>query len=509
MDIRQVKEKIESHNLTTVIVWLLVIVGIILRLKCYFFNQSFWLDECSLGVNINSAKNYSDFFKPLVLWQCAPPFFMIVCKALLDISHQAGHIHCQDLILRLFPCLCSILSLPLFVLFVQKVTNNRYFLWTSVAMLSFNKCAINYSQQFKQYSCEMMFALILLLSFYSIKDIRKISVRKLSFFVLIFILSMWFSNSAILILFVGYSLLFFRIIREKYANKTKLAILLIPMFLNLIIYYFLYFRRVYNALYDYMFEYWKFSIPSFFTFSDFFPLFTAKMQGIIEFSCQPLLIIFLLANLFIFFIKQEFDKSAKFLIILPIILCIISSFLCVYPFEARLVLFLLPLFVMIYSQISLMIKPSKFATMLLLVSFVIIAAKNLSIPAQTLVNEANEVRNFRKYSQFVVDKKISYDKLIMGTTDQAYYYLSDYFKGNRPLLEENIFENFENSEFPKFEKTMPLGEYWLIFPEYADNTDFNLSIKKYIITNPNLKILKIWEDEKNKKSFIIKFEKVN
>ncbi len=69
--------------------------------------------------------------------------------------------------------------------------------------------------------------------------------------------------------------------------------------------------------------------------------------------------------------------------------------------------------------------------------------------------------------------------------------LSDYFKGNRPLLEENIFENFENSEFSKFEKTMPIGEYWLIFPEYTDNKDFNLSIKKYIITSQNLKILKI------------------
>lgn len=40
---------IKKINLTYLITGLIILCGIILRLKVYFYNQSFWLDECSLG----------------------------------------------------------------------------------------------------------------------------------------------------------------------------------------------------------------------------------------------------------------------------------------------------------------------------------------------------------------------------------------------------------------------------------------------------------------------------
>ena len=47
-----VLEKLKKINLTYLITGLIILCGIILRLKVYFYNESFWIDECSLGTNI-------------------------------------------------------------------------------------------------------------------------------------------------------------------------------------------------------------------------------------------------------------------------------------------------------------------------------------------------------------------------------------------------------------------------------------------------------------------------
>lgn len=150
----------------------------------YFYNQSFWLDECSLGFNILHRSYFFKLFKALDLYQVAPPFFMVTCKFLLNISHQVNNFYTKDLVLRLFPCICSIVSLPLFAILVQKMFKNKYFTWISTAMLVFNPAAINYTQELKQYSCEMMFTIILLLAFLSL-DIKNICYKKLALYSLL------------------------------------------------------------------------------------------------------------------------------------------------------------------------------------------------------------------------------------------------------------------------------------------------------------------------------------
>ena len=230
MNIVKIKNYIKSINVTTFVLWALVLVGVILRVKAYSFNPSFWLDECMLGFNINEiGSNYLKYFKPLELNQCAPSMFLITCRIILDISHQAGHFYNQDLMLRLFPFLCSVVSLPLFATFLSKISTNRYFMWTTIAMLAFNKSAINYSVEFKQYSCEMMFTLILMLIFNSL-NLKEISYKKLGMYVSIFVLSMWFSSSAVLILFVGYLLLAYDVFKDKIFDKVNLSQSLQPHF---------------------------------------------------------------------------------------------------------------------------------------------------------------------------------------------------------------------------------------------------------------------------------------
>lgn len=100
-----------------------------------------------------------------------------------------------------------------------------------------------------------------------------------------------------------------------------------------------------------MYNYWSESVPSFLSISNFNTMLAAKMQCLINVCIiQKFLLIFLAFNLFIFFWIKENIKNRLFLHLAPIFFLIGGSFLCIYPFEERLILFALPLFIMLYTQ---------------------------------------------------------------------------------------------------------------------------------------------------------------
>src|SRR3990172_8968599 len=76
--------------------WGIVLLGIILRLRQYLVDRSFWADEASLAVNI-ADRNYSELLGLLDYQQAAPVGFLYVEKTLITVFGN------HDYVLRLFP----------------------------------------------------------------------------------------------------------------------------------------------------------------------------------------------------------------------------------------------------------------------------------------------------------------------------------------------------------------------------------------------------------------------
>ena len=494
-------EKLKNINLTYLITGLIILCGIILRLKVYFYNESFWIDECSLGTNI-LEKSYLQLFKPLDYCQVASPFFLVVSKLLLDLSHQINNIDTRDLILRLFPCICSIASLPLFAVLVNKMFNNRYFSWISVAILAFNPTAINYAQEFKQYSCEMMFSIILLLTFVSL-DIKTVSYKKLALYSLIFTIAPWFSSSAWFVMAAGFLVIIIDMIKDKYFDKAKIAILFIPLIANFLVWDLLYYKPVNKALYNYMLNYWTNKLPAFLTFDNFSKMFVDKMQNLISFPYPKYLFVFLFLNLIIFFTTKEYRNKCYTLI--PILLCITASFLEHYPFEQRLILFLLPMFIIIYCQPIFIFKNTKITTISLII---ILIFTSLNITTHSSKKYVMYKSSARELFKILKNENPSLTNVIRSNT-RHYDYYSFKQTDNTAFCDEEI-NKIEKSSIPEKIQNAKTGDYWLyiVRENRKTHTTYSGPIKTMLYNDTHLKVIKAWTAPYDENIYLIHFKKI-
>ena len=85
-------------------IWLLIAVGIVLRLRQYLFNRSLWVDEAALASSIVS-RSYPDLFKTLDYGLSAPFGFLVSSKFVVDIFGN------NEFALRLIPLISGILAI--------------------------------------------------------------------------------------------------------------------------------------------------------------------------------------------------------------------------------------------------------------------------------------------------------------------------------------------------------------------------------------------------------------
>ncbi|HEY9153183.1 MAG TPA: glycosyltransferase family 39 protein, partial [Anaerolineales bacterium] len=133
--------------------WLLVVLGVVLRLRQYLADRSLWHDEANLAINLVN-RTFSGLTLPLDYQQGAPIGFLFIEKSILLLLGN------KDYILRSFPLFSGLLSLILIRLIVR-----RYFGATglfAVLIFAISWPLIYYSSELKQYSSDAMFALLLI-----------------------------------------------------------------------------------------------------------------------------------------------------------------------------------------------------------------------------------------------------------------------------------------------------------------------------------------------------------
>ena len=503
MNFSGIKDRLKSLY---IIEFTLVIIGIILRIKLYLYNNSFFIDECTLGYNI-ITKKYFELFLPLDIYQSAPPLFLVISKFILDISHQTGNIYTQDLALRVFPLCSSIVALPLFAIFLNKISNNKIFIWLCLAILSLNHCAIEYGAQFKQYSTELMFTLILLLTFFHF-DINKLTKKTSIIYSIILCISIWLSNMSLVLLGTGALYFSFKSFSKEYredikSNLRNLSIIGILFILNAIIYYFCYFKGQINSeTYAYMHHFWTNLIPGFFTLDNFSQIYTETLREYIEINIIPLFQFTLFNVIIFFFVNKKFDLKTKFFIAVPILISIIACFLHIYPFSRKFTLFLIPLFLIVYFQFIYMIVENNFTKLLAIIILAMMTITRFQLPISSVIFNKNPIRNT---VDFIIKNKIPANKVIFSSQKcNIYYYTSTIYSQEQPLLYDIIWRPFKDSKIPQLIKDAQIGDYYIFAPFNDIYADYNTNLIK-CLNNKHIKILDTYsyKDYKNEEWFYI------
>lgn len=150
---RRPTSKVIVRLLTTI----LVILGLVSRAFIYLSNGSLGSDEAKLAINL-IEKNWAELFAPLSYNQAAPVGFLILQKF---VTTTLGP---TEWSLRLVPFTASIASLVASVVLMKRVLKTPGFLF-GIAAISVGEFVISQASNAKQYSTDILVALLLTIEF--------------------------------------------------------------------------------------------------------------------------------------------------------------------------------------------------------------------------------------------------------------------------------------------------------------------------------------------------------
>ena len=339
-------DHINAKHKSKYLIWLLAGIGIAERLFQYFVNRSLWVDEAALASNILN-RSYSELLEPLNYIQCAPIGFLMTEKFFVELIGK------NEYALRLFPLICGIFSIFLFIPICKNILSEKAAI-IAVSLFAISKHLIYFSTEAKQYSCEAMFALIMLaITFHIIS--HGFSKSNLSLLAVAGAVSLWFSFPAVFVLGgIGFGLSF------MYLNQKniKKIYLLIPVFslwavsfaanYIFILSKFPHGSAQVDSFQDQLNAFMPFPPTSFKELMWLPKAFELFVRNPCSFSSITIVItIISIAGLISFFKSR---KQIAIILLLPGILGLIASALRIYPFTSRLLLYLAPSFLILTAE---------------------------------------------------------------------------------------------------------------------------------------------------------------
>lgn len=338
-----IKKIIKTIYLSRWFVVLIILIGIAARMRVYLSNRSLWGDEAALALVI--IKNgYLDLLKPL--GQAAPPLFLLTVKFLTEIFGNSEYV------LRLIPLSASIISLFLFWYLSNKLLD-KYMVPIAVGLLSVGGTAIYYSDEFKQYSVDLMVTIIILIFVFNVYK-NNFDLKSNLFFGTAGSIVVWFSHPSIFVLSaVTLSLFLSVIIKEKFKSIKKLFYIVYAFLIWGLSFLLGWLFIVRATAHSGFYTFWAFafapmpilSINDLLWYKETL-LATISVPISIYF---PGIVILLLFAGFIGFFKKK-DKLLFFSTLLTFIFLLAASMLKAYPIHQRLILFTLPIFYILIAR---------------------------------------------------------------------------------------------------------------------------------------------------------------
>lgn len=312
--------------------------GVILRVIEFFFNRSLWCDEGLLSINF-LHRDFAGLAHPLEEGQVAPLLFLWVEKLMMVIFGNS------DLSLRIVPLIISIVCLYLFRKLSIKILGEGLACLFVFFIFSTSLYLLRYTLEVKQYQGDMLVAL-----FFWLQLVSNTRFNKLKQAITLLIagsIALWFSNVAVVVLFVSGLYIFWS---ELIATR-KIPFLLVGVFLAWGIsfgaYFFLFIKS--NPTEAFMLDFWSKQFPPHQIFSKQAVIWVKDAylniaQSFIPFPVAYNMYVYLFLALLLAGIYSLIRKKRVFayLVIAPLLLHFILSWLKKYPFVDKFVLYQYP-----------------------------------------------------------------------------------------------------------------------------------------------------------------------
>ena len=315
----------------------LILLGILVRLRQFLVNRALWLDEAMLALNL-VGRNIGELVKPLDYDQGAPLGFLMVEKLVIGLLGQSEYAF------RLIPMLAACAAMVMLYFWVKKLTGPLGVVFTlGVFVVSYS--IVYYATDAKQYSSDVTVALALYLLAERFFD-RDAGLREFVLLGLAGAASLWFSHPAFFTMGgIGLALLikyFRRNDRQRLFFTLGVGLL---WGLNFALLYLVQFRGLAanSALTGYWADYFM-PMPPWSDWTWLPGMLTGLFinpMGLFEPRIVPV-VLFIVGIVSLF--RRHWQWSVTFVV--SILLTLAASAIQKYPFGARMILFLMPGFVL-------------------------------------------------------------------------------------------------------------------------------------------------------------------
>lgn len=482
-----------TNQITIAISWIIIIFGIIIRLIQYISNRSLWADESVLALNIVN-RSYTELTQPLDYDQVAPIGFLWIEKLLVNLLGN------NEFALRLFPLMAGILSLFIFAIVARRYLNN---FGRIIAILLFSTLSpiVYYSTEVKQYSTDILIGLFLcyLLAPYGREKLTRSQIITKSLLVAI---CLWFSHPAIFIFAAMVLVNLFDYIINKNTDQFKQKLLVyISGLVSFVVLYFGFLNRANDN--QTLFDSWGDAFPNhpfdIIWYFDAFGKFFYKPLGFeyykifgFTINLDAIAIALFVFGCFCYFHK---NKIIFYTLLFPLLTTFAAAALHLYPFRNRVVLFLVPFFLIAIAQgiIWLLSKKLHRLIKIFLAGLIILAIAAPVVESSTIYIKPQQREEIKEVIEYIQQTEQPQDILYIYQRGiyQFLYYAEkygyqpkDYILGVEDLdiydgskLSEAELQRYKND----LDKLRGNSRVWLLFSHVTRNSEY-IPIKAYLDT---------------------------
>ncbi len=324
-------------------------LGVALRIFQYASDTSLWFDELSIARNLTHRSAGQLLLEPLAYNQVAPVGFIVSEKLVSQVFGPS------DLALRLFPMLCGLAALPLFLLLARRLLDG-YAVPFAVALFAIGAPFIRFSAEVKQYGLDLTATLALSLIALRLREADATRARA-ALAGIAGAVFVWFSQASVLVVAGLGAALVLAWLRDRDRATLRAIRTTVPIWaVAALAATAVSIRHITPATRAFMDQFWR-------TRASFFPwpvkkpsdllwlwdrltqLFEDEMM--LQYRLPALYSVLVIVGMVLLWRRDRF----KALVLLgPIGVTVLAAVAHQYPFRTRLILFLLPSFVLAAAQ---------------------------------------------------------------------------------------------------------------------------------------------------------------
>jgi len=326
---------------------ILTLVGIVLAYGQFLYNRSIWLDEAFIALNLMD-RSIPELMTPLDNNQVAPLLFLVVEKLFSEMMPGT------EFGLRILPLLCYVIAALVFLRIVRKLFTDLGTQVFAVSLFVFNGNLIYYASELKQYMSDVTVAVVLVwLVLRYTRDNR--GLNALGAFAVV---AIWSSSTTPMVAVPAFAYVIHHRSRQKASERSSLPVLLFwaALWCGVFLSYYVLVVRDHPAK-TFMRQFWINAnglLPN-------DPFSAAFYHGLYDRAYMVFTLvlpygiknIYLLPTLFIIGCigwSSSQHRGLMILFALPILLHVLLAILHIYPFETRLILYLIPFFILISAE---------------------------------------------------------------------------------------------------------------------------------------------------------------